>query len=201
MFGEFDTLDLVQRSDEWLRWRAGGLGASETGCLTGLDPFKTEGDLTHAKLSLTLRGFQNSKMQRGAALEPEALAAYVERRGIAVRPACIQSKTNPWMRASLDGLSIPDCAAVEIKCGHSTYNYVSRSGRLPDTAYAQMQHIMAITGFEKMDFWCYEVGRRPILQSLYSNSSYIRRLVEKSKEFWDFIGPTVESKLRAQRAN
>ena len=91
------------------------------------------------------------------------------------------------MRASLDGLALNHDAVVEIKCGQSAYRTASRTRAVPDYYYGQMQHILAVTGLDLLDFWCYWPGNTPFLIPVPRNAPYIERLLKTELEFWNNV--------------
>lgn len=104
-----------------------------------------------------------------------------------VKPACLQSSRYDWLRASLDGFTVACDAVVEIKCGESVYRRVSQSRSVPDYYYGQLQHILAVTGLESLDFWCFWPGYPELLVSVGRNNAYIERLLNRELEFWNQI--------------
>jgi hypothetical protein len=54
-------------------------------------------------------------MTRGKDLEVEARAAYIKEVGKTVKPACVENIKNPWLRASLDGISNDGKTILEIR--------------------------------------------------------------------------------------
>lgn len=194
----FDVVDLEQGSPEWLQWRARGIGASEAPAIMRENPWKSLAQLRQEKLQPRFHRPANAAMARGTALEPVARALYCERKKIDVRPQCIESREYRWMRASLDGACFERGALVEIKCGEATYRRASRHQAVPDYYYGQLQHILAVTGYQVMDFWCYLPGRRPILIEVERNPAYIERLIESERRFWDTIEADVIAALAAR---
>ena len=130
---------------------------------------------------------QNERMALGTQLEPEARSLYISRTGNEVEPVCIQSSRYEWLRASLDGLTATRDAVVEIKCGASAYRRVSEFHTVPDYYYGQVQHILAITGLDLLDFWCYWPGSPAILLPVNRNDTYIEKLIQRELEFWDGV--------------
>lgn len=126
-------------------------------------------------------------MARGTQLESEARRRYMARTGKDVRPACLQSRRYGWLRASVDGLSRNGDAVVEIKCGKSTYQRVSESNCVPDHYYGQLQHILAVTGLQSLDFWCYLPGCPELLLNVLRDEAYIERLLRTESEFWERV--------------
>ena len=126
-------------------------------------------------------------MALGTKLEPEARKLYNAETGKDVRPVCVQSSKYEWLRASLDGLSTNHDTVVEIKCGASVYRRVSQSRSVPDYYYGQVQHILAATGLDSLDFWCYWPGNPPLLLPVERDDTYIERLLSKELEFWNLV--------------
>lgn len=183
----FIVVELQQGTREWLEWRHKGIGASDAPTIMGENPFESVEELLREKRGPVRASTESEAMARGKRLEPEARKRYIARTGIDVRPACIQSTRYDWLRASLDGLSTSHDAVVEIKCGDSVYRKVSASRSVPDYYYGQTQHILAVTGFDSLDFWCYWPGCPELLVRVQRDDAYIERLLNRELEFWDRI--------------
>ncbi len=178
------VVDLEQGTREWRNWRKNGIGASDAPVIMGENPWKSSKKLLEEKLSTVDRDYQNAAMARGAALEPEARRRFEEMSKIKVQPVCLQSKKYDWLRASVDGLALDGSAVVEIKCGESVYKKASTK-QIPTYYMGQLQHILAVTGLSRIDFFCYLPGRPEIALLVYRNDSYIKRLLAAEKEFWE----------------
>jgi len=186
----FIIVELQQGSNEWREWRHNGIGASDASTIMGENRFKSASQLLNEKRGPAQDYGQNAAMARGTELEPEARRLYIEKTGKAVRPICLQSTRYDWLRASLDGFAINHDAVVEIKCGQSAYRTAFQTGSVPDYYYGQMQHILAVTGLDSLDFWCYWPGCPALLIPVQRNESYIQRLLEKELEFWNLVRQT-----------
>jgi putative phage-type endonuclease len=184
---QFTIVPLEQGTEVWREWRHNGIGASDASTIMGENRFKSSAQLLQEKRGQARDFGQNAAMARGTELEPEARRLYTTTTGRNVRPTCLQSTRYDWLRASLDGLAFGDDAAVEIKCGQSAYRTTKQTRSVPDYYYGQMQHILAVTGFDSLDFWCYWPGNAPLLIPVARNISYIERLLNKELEFWNLI--------------
>ena len=151
------------------------------------NPWKSPDDLRFERQNPKFGAPPSSAMARGTRLEPVARAAYVARTKIQVRPLCIQSTGLTWMRCSLDGISIEEQKLVEIKCGKSAYRHTARHKSPPIYYYGQLQHIMSVSEFESIDFWCYEPSQQPILINVCRDEPYIKRLIDAEQAFWESI--------------
>lgn len=179
--------NIEQGTDAWREWRHSGIGASDASTIMGENRFKSYSQLLQEKRGPSRDFGQNAAMARGAELEPEARRLYMLETGIDMRPVCLQSTRYSWLRASLDGLSANGDAAVEIKCGQSVYRTAKQTRSVPDYYYGQMQHILAVTGFDYVDFWCYWPGNPTLLIHVPRSVDYIERLLDKELEFWNLV--------------
>jgi len=141
----YKIIDLEQGTEIWHRWRNEGIGASDAPAIMGDNPWKSASYVMKEKL-YGYSTFTNDAMQRGKDLEHQARIRYQLVNGIKVRPVCIQSNKYEWLRASLDGLSYNGSSVLEIKCGKKTYHYCKSYDTVPKHYYAQLQHILTITG-------------------------------------------------------
>ena len=188
MNSAFVVVKLQQGTTEWLEWRHKGIGASEAPTVMGENRFESASTLLQKKREpVILDSRPNAAMRLGTELEPEARKLYIENTGKDVRPVCVQSCRYDWLRASLDGLSANHDTVVEIKCGASVYRSVSQYRSVPDYYYGQVQHILAITGLNSLDFWCYWPGSPTLLLPVERNDTYIQRLLNKELEFWNHV--------------
>ena len=183
----FTIVELEQGTSECREWRHNGIGASDASTIMGENRYKSVAQLLNEKRGPAQDYGQNAAMTRGTELEPEARRLYIAKTGREVRPVCLQSTRYDWLRASLDGFAINHDAVVEIKCGQSAYRTSSQTGSVPDYYYGQMQHILAVTGLDSLDFWCYWPGCPSILIPIPRNSAYIERLLNRELEFWNLV--------------
>jgi putative phage-type endonuclease len=196
----FRIVTMKQGTARWLAWRRDGIGASDAPAIMRENPWKTPNQVLADKLGMS-EPFSNAVMERGSALEPEARRHYEKAFGFSVKPECIESSTNDWLRASVDGLSHADERVVEIKCGESVYRHTASRRRPPGYYYAQLQHILAVTGYGSIDFWCYLPSRPGVHVSVPRNQDYIDRLLETEHAFWEQIRARRRKDLPFQRPN
>ncbi len=182
----FVTLSFEQNTDEWLSWRRGGIGASDAPVIMGQSPWQKAPDLLRIKTGQTEERPANGAMQRGKTLEPLARRAYVSHTSIDVEPVCVQSLAYPWMRASLDGLSADGRHVVEIKCPGEKDHQLADSGLVPAKYFAQLQHILAVTGLAEIHYWSFRFGR-PVLLNVSRDDAFVGALVEKESAFWSQV--------------
>jgi putative phage-type endonuclease len=181
-------VELEQGTREWLEWRHKGIGASDAPVVMGENHWKTVAQLLHEKRGRAPREpVQNAAMARGTLLEPEARRRYISKTGRDVRPACLQSSEYEWLRASVDGLTNSGDVVIEIKCGEAVYRKTSQNGCAPDYYYGQLQHILAVTGLQSLDFWCYLPGLPDLLVPVKRDNNYIERMMRLESRFWENV--------------
>jgi putative phage-type endonuclease len=182
----YTIVSLKQGSARWLAWRRDGIGASDAPAIMGENPWKTPDEILEDKLGLSKPAY-NAAMERGSAMEPKARQLYVKEHGVHVKPMCLQSTAHEWLRASVDGLSQADERVVEIKCGVSVYRHTDLKKSPPRYYYGQLQHILAVTGYGGIDFWCYLPARSGIHVRVPRDQAYIDKLIETEHAFWKRI--------------
>ena len=181
----YTIVNLRQNTPKWLEWRSQGIGASDAPAIMGENPWKSPNYLLQEKCNCTSYS-PNAAMARGTALEPEARKRYERKFGIRIAAACLQSTNYEWLRASVDGLATDGSTVVEIKCGESAYRKAS-TGEVPDYYFGQLQHILAVTGLDEIDFWCYLPTRPEIHIPVARDDSYIKRMLEVEHAFWQQV--------------
>jgi len=190
----YSVITLTQGSAKWLAWRHEGIGASDAPVVMGENRWKSVDTLFREKCGNIPEDRPTAAMRRGNALEPEARDAYIRTTGNMMAATCLQGTRYPWQRASLDGLSADGKIAVEIKCGIGCYWKTKSSQAVPDYYVGQLQHILAITELEVIDFWCYLPDYPAIRLRVHRDSSYIKRLIAAERRFWERVEVNATSK-------
>ena len=181
----FIVVGLQQGSQEWREWRHKGIGASEASVILGESRLKDATELLQEKCGPARDFGRNELSIRGTELEADACQRYMIRTGKKVAPACLQSSRYDWLRASVDGLSDSHDSVVEITCGSSIYKRTAKNHCVPEYCFGQLQHILAITGFESIDFWCCSPGCDDLLLTVERDELYIERMLHFEREFWN----------------
>ena len=143
-----EVVGLEQGTEQWLRWREGGVGSSDATALMG-----HFGGI--ARKEREKDRAPNARMQRGTALEPFARVMFIELTGKFIMPGCYQSKSHPFMRASLDGISEDRKLVVEIKSPSWKVHDLALRGQVVNYYRPQCQHQLFVCGLESMLFFSY----------------------------------------------
>jgi putative phage-type endonuclease len=147
---------MQQRTDEWMRARAGQFTASRSAALmarTKSGPSSSRAELITTLAIERLTGvcvdnYTTGPMRRGIDLEPLALAAYITWSGMWVEEeAYIASADLPNTGCSPDGL-VGEDGLVEVKCPANAAKHVAalRSGAHAVEYRWQLQHQMMVCG-------------------------------------------------------
>lgn len=179
----YQIVALVERTGAWWRWRQGGVGSSDAATILGEKPAKSTERLLLDKQQPPKRSGRSFTRAQGAALERAARAHYCLAIGL-VEPTCVQSIVRPWQRASLDGLSADGERVVEIKCGPTAYQRAAARQSPPRHHYAQLQHILSVTGLPVIDYWCYCPPHPALRLEVRRDDAYIKRLLAAEEVFW-----------------
>src|SRR5438552_2872042 len=183
-------VELQQGTQESREWRHKGIGSSDASIIMGESKFKRPWDLLQEKRGPCPDCPPNQAMARGIEDEPDARQQYAIRTGRTVGSVCLQSTRYEWLRASLDGFASTRDAVVEIKCGERNYLGVARYGRIPPWHRGQLQHILAVTGLDSVDFFSYSRNCDGILLTEQRDRAYIERLLNRELEFWNHVRRT-----------
>jgi putative phage-type endonuclease len=183
-----DIIELEQNTPEWLAWREQGIGGSDACAVMGDSPWTTPDEMLDIKLGRA-RVEENDAMRRGKRLEPEARRMYETIRGVEVRPACAVHPNFPWLRASLDGLSLDGKTVLEIKCpGKWPHWQAIYRKKYPQYYKAQIQHQLLVTGAERVHYFSYRPDDPSVppcgLVTVLPDRAYMERLFLRLKAFW-----------------
>jgi putative phage-type endonuclease len=180
----YQILELTEHTPAWWAWRCDGIGSSDAAAILGQKPAKSPERIWLEKQHGPKPSGRDSGRSRGVALERAARSHYNEAVGCVVQPRCVQSLARPWQRASLDGLSADGARVVEIKCGLAAHQRATARRRPPCHHYAQLQHILAVTGLPVVDYWCYVPSRPALRLEIRRDDAYIERLLAAEEAFW-----------------
>lgn len=185
-------LDIDQRSDAWLAWRACGLGSSDAAAIVGLSPWTTRDELLLEK-EMALRGERardrdNGAMARGRRLEPVARDLYEQLMGWEAPPACGVHREHDWLKASFDGWVRERSLPVEIKCPNRADHELALQGDVPEKYAAQVPHLMLVSGASRLHYVSYSdyfpTGSRLAVVTVERDERICDLLFQAELEFW-----------------
>ena len=177
---------LNQSREDWLLGRAKSIGASDSSCILGLNPWKSNVELWLEKTNpnLLLNQEDNLNMRLGRDMEPLLRQLFTEDTGLKVR------KDNhiryhdeyPFISTNLDGLVVGEKVPIELKTTGMVWD-----GAIPDNYFCQIQHQMMVTNAPYMYFAVLVLsgwGKHFIIEKYNRNEEFIKRLESNIVDFW-----------------
>lgn len=177
-----------QRSQQWLDWRQGGIGASEAAATVGKSPWETSQELWERKMGLRAGPKMNAAMQRGVDFEDEARVYFEERIGEAFTPMCAEHDEAGFIRASFDGVQMDFTSGLEIKVPGLKVYQMALSGKLPDYYEIQINHQMLVGGMDYLWYGAYSPElKQGAYFKVYRNEDLIEEIWEAEHDFWQHV--------------
>lgn len=178
--------ELIQGTEEWKAFRKNKIGGSDSSIIMDVSPWKTPYQLWEEKLSLVPQGQTTAAMKRGNDLEPIARQELERMTGYRFIPVVKFHPQIHWMIASLDGLDEDNKILTEIKCPGNEDHQRALSGEIPSKYYPQLQHQLEVCELEVGLYFSYH-DYQGVIVKVYRDDAYIKKMLKKEKEFWDFM--------------
>ena len=173
-----------QGSPQWHAFRRVHLCASDVRSVIGICPFKgTKLQVWDSKCLGRDRPFFSPAAERGQFLEPSARAWLEDKLGFEFPAACVESSSDPWAAASLDGINQEHRIVAEIKCGGKALHEKALKGEIPDYYLCQIDWQLFCTGYDKAIYVSF-MGLDGVIVEVERNQSRIDKLVKECKKFW-----------------
>lgn len=194
----YEVVDLEPRSRTWHLWRADGIGGSDIGPIfLGKDwPYKGTTRETIFDAKTSQRGIDlkpNWAMRRGIGLESVAAMNFADKYNVTLAPVCVQSRSVPYCRASLDGLGEMNGKPffIEIKCLKWESHQLALIGKVPAWYLPQLQWQMLVTGFSECHYvsYCPNADKFPqdkffVEFKVKADPAYQHELSLEARAFW-----------------
>ncbi len=178
------TLDMPR--EKWLELRKEGIGGSDAAVIMGVNPWKSPLELWLEKTGELADDEDNEAMYWGRMLEDMVAREFAKRTGKQVRRknSLIKSKKHPFMLANIDRDVVGERAGLECK---TTSGFYEDTGECPAHYYPQIQHYMAVLGYEKWYVAVLAGGQRFYIYEVPRNEAYIDEMISKERQFWDLV--------------
>lgn len=178
---------------KWLELRKTGLGGTDASVIVGLNKYKTVFSLWMEKTNqLEEDGVREvsddgkERMYWGTKLEDLIATKFEEDTGKKVRRCgMLRSNEYPWMFADVDRLVIGENAIVECKTTASWNKDEWADDNIPDAYYCQVQHYMAVGGWDKAYVICLIGGQHMVVREVPRNEDDIEALIKAEETFWN----------------
>ena len=169
--------------EEWLAKRDESIGASESGAILGLNPWRTAVDVWIEKTNETQPLEDNLNMRLGRDLEPVIQKLFEEETNLKVRKdnkIRIDDEYN-FITTNLDGVVIGEKVPVEYK------TMTKWEGEIPDYYYCQIQHQMMVTNTPYCYFVVLVLGfsKQLIVEKYDRDDVFISNMRKELVHFWN----------------
>lgn len=177
----------------WLRWRHGGLGASDLPIIMGDSPWKTPLELYESKiLPEPVEQPANFVTDRGNEFEPRIRSLFNLSYAKSMEPALLQATGFDFMRASLDGVSPDKKEILEIKTSGKEDWEASKKGIVPKKYIAQVQYALMVASADLCYYvsywdptWDRVVSRvNMVVVEVLPDRKYQAELLNAAQRFW-----------------
>lgn len=181
------TVEEMQDRKAWLEMRRTGLGGSDCAVVLGISKWKSPWDLWLEKTGQAeIEDFSNDYIEAGNRLEPVIADWFCDKTGKKVRRCgMLRSKEYPWMLADVDRLIVGENAILECKTAAQWKGEEWTEDNLPDSYYLQVQHYMAVGGYDKAYVAVLIGGHKFIWKEIPRNEVDIEALIEAEQYFWE----------------
>ncbi len=175
--------------EEWLKYRTKGIGGSDVSVIAGINPFKSAYQLWLEKTGRVKPEQTDSDYAHfGTLLEPLVRKEFSERSGLKVRQKhmLLQSVEHTFMYADLDGVVNDNGskAVFEAKTA-SAYKQDVWEKEVPAAYILQVQHYMAVTGYEKTYIAALVGGNHFFYHIVERDEDMIGKIIAMEQAFWE----------------
>ncbi|MFI0914367.1 YqaJ viral recombinase family protein [Streptomyces abikoensis] len=191
--GAMVVLEPGADADEWHAIRATGLGGSDMAAICGLNPYTSPLEIWLAKVGQPVPRRQDPVLDEAAlmghALEPIIATRFTAITGLlaAEGPGTLRHPTQPWI-ANLDRVTEENGqpGVVELK-SRSSYALKDWLDEPPVDVQVQVQHYLAVTGWDYAYTAALIGGQRTIVHRLERDEELIADLAAIAGEFWGWV--------------
>ncbi|MDE7245460.1 MAG: YqaJ viral recombinase family protein, partial [Oscillospiraceae bacterium] len=177
--------------EEWLEHRKQGIGGSDASVVCGINRYKSPVELWMEKTNQLPYQEAGEAAYWGTQLESLVRVEFTKRTRIKVSQAShlLQSEEYPFMLANLDGTcEVPDVGTCifEAKTA-SAYKAGEWEDSIPDEYQLQVQHYMAVTGYQGTYIAVLIGGNKFRWKFVERDDELISMLVELEADFWNHV--------------
>ena len=178
------TVDL--KKEDWLRYRKKGITGTDAAAITGMNPYVSAFSVYQDKTTDVIETFDNEAMRQGRDMEEYVASRFEEETGLKVRRAnaIYQNEEYPWMLADFDRIIVGQKAGLECKTvsPYSSDKWVD--GQIPIHYQMQIQHYLAVSGFECWYIAALVFGKEFIVRKIERDEELIQNLIIVEERFW-----------------
>jgi putative phage-type endonuclease len=183
---QYEFIKAEQRSEEWLKLRKEGLGASDIPAVLGISPYKTPYQLWAEKRGDVQPPKLGAAANRGVLLEDSVAKWYEQEKNVKVRVSngVVRMRKYPWAMASLDRTIVGTDGLLEIKTSSSPRWSLYP---VPPEVVAQVQWQMMITGAPWVDVAALLGGLTFRVERVEASNQYQLEMFRKAQDFMERV--------------
>lgn len=176
----------LSRAD-WLRARRQGITGTDAGAITGMNPYVSAFQVYQDKHSDDIQETDNEAMRQGRDLEEYVASRFAEATGFKVHRAnaIFQNEEHPIMLADFDRLIVGQKAGLECKTVSPYSAGKWKDGAIPLHYQMQVQHYLAVSGFDSWYIAAIIFGREFIIRKIERDEELIQYLIAIEERFWN----------------
>lgn len=181
------VLTLGMSREEWLRERKTGIGGSDAAAVLGFSPWVSPFELYIDKTSDTVQEIDNEAIHFGNLLEDIVAKEFTRRTGKKVRRrnVMLRHKEHDFMIADIDRDVVGERALLECKTTNAFARDQWEGDEIPPAYMCQLQHYMAVLGYEKAYIAVLIGGQKFIWKEIARDDEFIELMIEHEKHFWE----------------
>lgn len=180
-----NTKDISQ--EEWLELRKKGIGGSDAGAILGVNKWKSPLQVYFEKTGLAKQeNKDNEYIYWGHVMEEVVAKEFTVRTGKKVRRVnqMFIHPENDFMIANIDRAIVGESALLECKTTSEYNKEAWNNDEIPSSYLAQVQHYLAVTGYEKAYIAVLIGGNKFVWKEIERDEDLIKRITEQERNFW-----------------
>lgn len=179
-------------TEQWLKLRRRGIGGSDAPVIEGLSRHKAPVELWEEKTDQIPVDTKDTEFTYwGHVMENVIRNEFTVRTGLKVEPVLFmyRSEKHEFMQADLDGeVYDPQYGMCVFEAKNvSTFREKKWEESIPPEYYSQLQHYMAVTGYEGAYIAALIGGNNFIYRFIRRDEKYIRKLIRQEAAFWKSV--------------
>lgn len=177
--------------EEWLALRRRGIGGSDASVVCGINKYKSVVELWMDKTGQTVEDEDSEAAYWGRTIEPIIREEFSKRSGLTVRtvPYMMQHEEYKFMLANVDGeVDDPQYGTCVFEAKTATvFKSAEWEVEIPEEYYLQVQHYMAVTGYQGAYIAALIGGNRFIWKFIPRDEKVIELLIKLEERFWKYV--------------
>lgn len=172
---------------EWLVERTKGIGGSDASVILGFNPWKSPFQLYIEKTGGQVEEINNEAIYWGNVLEDVVAKEFSRVTGKKVRKRNVMFRhpEHDFMIANIDRDVVGEKALLECKTTNAFNADAWEGDHIPPAYICQLQHYMAVLGYEKAYIAVLIGGQKFVWKELERDDEFIELMIEAEKEFWE----------------